>query len=311
MAAHGVESWVSDGTAAGTLLLGDLLPGPGSGVGCDYGPGHDGVYVAAENGTSTGLDVWKTDGTPGGTRRVASLPNVGSDTYWVEEYTSAGSATLFEYCQEDFMSFGCVLWATDGTPAGTQEFVPAGPARSASDPRELTARNGGILFAADDEETSSVSYVSDGTEAGTQPLAGPFHVQLRFTSPARLPDGELLLAGSGADLGLELVRTEGDGTALVRDVQTGPDGSSPQRLTRVGDRIYFSAERSDVGRELWISDGTAAGTQLVEDLDPAGSTFFEPSGAVHTTTGSTTSDGPTRAVVFMLVPKGSPLTSPA
>jgi quercetin dioxygenase-like cupin family protein len=47
-----------------------------------------------------------------------------------------------------------------------------------------------------------------------------------------------------------------------------------------------------------------------EQILRAGATFFEPSGAVHTTTGSARSDGPTRAVVFMLVPKGSPLTSP-
>ena len=48
-----------------------------------------------------------------------------------------------------------------------------------------------------------------------------------------------------------------------------------------------------------------------EQVLPVGGTFFEPSGAVHTTNGSARSDGPTRAVVFMLVPKGSPLTAPA
>jgi quercetin dioxygenase-like cupin family protein len=48
-----------------------------------------------------------------------------------------------------------------------------------------------------------------------------------------------------------------------------------------------------------------------EQVIPSGGTFFEPFGAVHTTTGSATPDGPTRALVFMLVPKGSPLTSPA
>lgn len=48
-----------------------------------------------------------------------------------------------------------------------------------------------------------------------------------------------------------------------------------------------------------------------EQVLPVGKTFFEPSGAVHTTSGSARADGPTRAVVFMLVPKGSPLSSPA
>jgi quercetin dioxygenase-like cupin family protein len=48
-----------------------------------------------------------------------------------------------------------------------------------------------------------------------------------------------------------------------------------------------------------------------EKVLPTGGTFFEPSGAVHTTNGSARTDGPTRAVVFMLVPKGSPLSAPA
>jgi quercetin dioxygenase-like cupin family protein len=48
-----------------------------------------------------------------------------------------------------------------------------------------------------------------------------------------------------------------------------------------------------------------------ERVLPVGSTFFEPAGAVHTTNGSARTDGPTRAVVFMLVPKGAPLTAPA
>jgi len=48
-----------------------------------------------------------------------------------------------------------------------------------------------------------------------------------------------------------------------------------------------------------------------ERVVPVGGTFFEPSGAVHSTHGSARTDGGTRALVFMLVPKGSPLTAPA
>jgi quercetin dioxygenase-like cupin family protein len=48
-----------------------------------------------------------------------------------------------------------------------------------------------------------------------------------------------------------------------------------------------------------------------EQVVPVGGTFFEPEGAVHTTMGSARTDGPTRVLVFMLVPKGSPLTAPA
>ena len=48
-----------------------------------------------------------------------------------------------------------------------------------------------------------------------------------------------------------------------------------------------------------------------EQVLPVGATFFESIGDAHTGNGSARADGPTRAVVFMLVPKGAPLTSPA
>ena len=48
-----------------------------------------------------------------------------------------------------------------------------------------------------------------------------------------------------------------------------------------------------------------------EQVVQTGRTFFEPIGAVHTSGGSAKADAPARAVVFMVVPKGSPLTSPA
>jgi quercetin dioxygenase-like cupin family protein len=45
-----------------------------------------------------------------------------------------------------------------------------------------------------------------------------------------------------------------------------------------------------------------------ERIVPAGGTFFEPSGALHTAFGSASPDAPVRSVVFLVVPTGSPLT---
>jgi len=42
-----------------------------------------------------------------------------------------------------------------------------------------------------------------------------------------------------------------------------------------------------------------------ERIVPAGGTFFEPQGAVHTTSGSASPDEPTRILIFEVVPKGS------
>ena len=45
-----------------------------------------------------------------------------------------------------------------------------------------------------------------------------------------------------------------------------------------------------------------------DQIIPAGGTFFEPDGALHTSFGSANADAPVRAVAFLVVPSGSPLT---
>lgn len=44
---------------------------------------------------------------------------------------------------------------------------------------------------------------------------------------------------------------------------------------------------------------------------PAGRTFFEPTGALHSSSGSASTSAGTRALVFMVVPTGAALTVPA
>lgn len=48
-----------------------------------------------------------------------------------------------------------------------------------------------------------------------------------------------------------------------------------------------------------------------DQIVPAGGTFFEPSGALHTAFGAARPDTPARALVFLVVPNGSPLTERA
>ncbi len=76
--------------------------------------------------------------------------------------------------------------------------------------------------------------------------------------------------------GTELWRSDGtaEGTALVRDIFPGPNvgfsgRSGIAHMTAAGGALYFQArDAAATGIELWKSDGTATGTQLVKEINP-------------------------------------------
>jgi ELWxxDGT repeat protein len=55
---------------------------------------------------------------------------------------------------------------------------------------------------------------------------------------------------------------------LVKDIVPGLSGSNPGNLAVFNDKVFFSAFTSANGQELWVTDGTEAGTQLVKDINP-------------------------------------------
>ena len=83
-AAEGRELWVSDGTLANTHIVSNINAGPADGIAAtnvSYTYTTTAFYFPADN-TTNGLELWKTDGTPGGTSMVADIVTgpTGSDT---------------------------------------------------------------------------------------------------------------------------------------------------------------------------------------------------------------------------------------
>ena len=54
---------------------------------------------------------------------------------------------------------------------------------------------------------------------------------------------------------------------MVKDIRAGANSSSPLVLTNVNGVLYFLANNGINGNELWKSDGTAAGTVMVKDIN--------------------------------------------
>lgn len=138
----------------------------------------------------------------------------------------------------------------------------------------------GYLTAWDPEFGSEV-WVTDGSASGTR--------RLRETYPgdhplgrgavggtlALVPDSGLVffLADDGSR-GVEVWRTDGTdaGTFSPRDVRPGNGGRwtfLPDDTVPLGRFLYFFQDSdSTIGRELWRTDGTFAGTTLVAGLEP-------------------------------------------
>src|SRR5262245_59764439 len=55
---------------------------------------------------------------------------------------------------------------------------------------------------------------------------------------------------------------------LLANVNAGTEASDPGQFTQVGPVVFFTANDDVNGRELWKTDGTAAGTMLVKDIRP-------------------------------------------
>jgi ELWxxDGT repeat protein len=75
-------------------------------------------------------------------------------------------------------------------------------------------------------------------------------------------------------VGLSLSLASARGVLQGNDTPLVPASSYPSFLTNVGDVIFFAATDDAHGTELWMSNGTKAGTRLVADIFPGPESSF-------------------------------------
>jgi ELWxxDGT repeat protein len=277
--------WKSDGSAPGTALVAPaalvgaaLLPGA---------PSPGGLLFFLGSDTGHGRELWRTDGSPGGTVLLRDIAPGRSDSY-AQRPVAFGDAVYFGASDG---TRGYRLWKTDGTPDRTvlAADFPAGPRGFIG----LAAAGGRLWFAATSDLNPAKPYAvyqSDGTVAGTR-FVSDFAGEV--TSPVCAgpcidwPPGSFVemqgltyfIASDGVS-GLELWRTDGTvfGTSRVKDICPGrcsgflysdgvSFGDSPA-LQIVGAKLFFFADDGVHGMEPWTSDGTEQGTRMVKDIMP-------------------------------------------
>jgi len=168
------------------------------------------------------------------------------------------------------------LYKSDGTAEGTvvvKDFKGF-PYRT-SQVREC---NNELFFSGEDGELWKTDGTTNGTvRVGTDVTVGRGNFAVN--------GNRLFFTGRDERHGYELWVSDGtsNGTAMVKDINMGSESSSPRRLTPYSQGVFFQATSSYTYYsnelsvfELWASDGTASGTELVKRLNDCNiNRFFE------------------------------------
>ena len=293
---HGEEVWVSDGTFTGTRMLADIYTGlcGSESVPCASAP-HEFTAVSHtvffNADSAIGRQLWKTDGTPGGTVLVRQISTA---TYGIGPAHMADLSGTLIFNVDDGVH-GAELWRSDGAYTGTfmlkdiyTGIDSLGSPRS-SFPAMMTPGNGVLYFSADDSEGREL-WRTDGTANGTWRVADINPGEASSGPELKLFSNGLLfmIADGNNGAGRELWVSDGAaaGTHFVKDIYpnqcinhhppptTYPCSafSDPYTGYAIGfaalpdARAIFRANDGVHGYEPWTSDGTLTGAVLLKDI---------------------------------------------
>jgi ELWxxDGT repeat protein len=144
------------------------------------------MFLANVNGTlfftavdgSNGKQVWRSDGTTGGTTPITEINLVATNAY--PSGLTNVNGTLFFSATDG--THGTELWESIGTAAGTRQVKDINAGAAGSYPSYLTAAGGTLFFSATDGIRGRELWKSNGTILGTALVR-----DINVTSPGAAP----------------------------------------------------------------------------------------------------------------------------
>lgn len=263
--------WKSDGTETGTVAV-KAIPNGSQGVFGSLCVAGNTLYFCATDSTH-GTEVWKTNGTAAGTALLKDIvPGTSSSA---PSYLTAMNGAL--YFKATTSSQGAELWRSTGTAVGTTMLKNIRSGAGSSYPRNLTAADNVLYFNVDDDGGTKL-WKTTGTAAGTIIVQDASAPALEMEYPAAVGNS-VYFRGYQPATGTQLWRSDGTvaGTSIVKNLNAGSTGSSVPtflssdsslRGTAFGGKFFLQADDGLHGDELWQSDGSSAGTELVKDIVP-------------------------------------------
>lgn len=265
---HGRELWSSDGSIAGTVRIADLFPGGGSSHPKPLAATSGLLWFTAETGRGTGL--WSTDGTPQGTVEL----NPTSEGSFNRRFLTP--TVLARWGNMLYFGSGSELWKSDGTVAGTVllDDLRTIPNQGFNIPEMKVV--GSVLYLVANTGGRRWLWRTDG-EAGAAELV-PREEGMESWEDFRgmLAVGDKVWFKGQTERGAEDVWRCGDGTLAGSErLPVSTLGNQNETFVPLGDAVYYNASIPGSGAGLGRSNGTAAGTRIVNS-SPPGSAAVNP-----------------------------------
>lgn len=259
--AEGRELWVTDGTAAGTTLVNDILPGATSADVSGIYEYNNALYFTADKG-SYNYQIFKSDGTSLGTTLAFEINTTGSSNSYIQGifngkiYLTANNGTN-----------GNEVYISDGTSAGTSLLKDINPTSHAN-AQAFYNFNGTVFFVAS-ESTTPQLWKTDGTTAGTERVSTINVAPTSNSSVYMEFNNKLYLNGRTSASEVDLYEYNPSNSTLNLFTNSLNVVNINKRLHVIFEgKLYFTGNSQNDGFQLWVTDGTAAGTKIVESNLP-------------------------------------------